>query len=213
MTTKTADVPETDAELEAKLEASTRQVKARRKPAQRPTDVKPAESKPKPEVDPSADVKARLAELGLPFTVQETGQAAWAPFQERANIVAIMWQLRTDGWERPAISALTGFNDSTVYRAQRGKTHTGEVDAWLDFFGKVADGTHKLPSGKGQRRSVEDVQARVGEAIDVLANPAKTVAQYRKLIEAAQEILRDVAPQAAEALETGDDSPAEADAA
>lgn len=206
MTTKTAEAPETDAELEAILDASIKQTgKARRKPAVKPTGKTPAvqrkpEAPAQPEPDPHADVKARLAELDLPFTVQETGQAAWAPFKERADVVAIMWQLRRDGWERPAISALTGFNDSTVYRAQRGRTHVGEVDTWLEFFAKVADGTHKPPTS-GRKQRVEDVQARVVEAIEVLGNEAKTVAQYRKLTEAALEILRDVAPQVAADLE------------
>lgn len=208
MSTKTADVPETDAELERQLDASikrTRPAKRAAKPAaQPPTGQAPAA--PKPDAPASVDVtaiKQRLAELNLPFDVPEVGQAAWAPFRERADIVAIMWQLRRDGWERPAISALTGFNDSTVYRAQRGRTHTGEVDAWLEFFSQVANGTHKPPAGR-RKQSVEDVRARVGEALDVLGNEAKTATQYRKLIEAAQEILRDVAPQA------GDDTEAEA---
>lgn len=216
MTTMIDTVPETDAELEAKLEASVKRAKparARKAPANKPPAGKPAAktpAKPKPEVDPNAQAQAVLAELNLPFTVEVTGQAAWAPFKERVDIVAIMWQLRTDGWERPAISALTGFNDSTVYRAQRGRTHVTEVDAWLDFFAKVADGTHKPPVGKGRKRSVELVQARVVEAIEVLGNEAKTVAQYRKLTEAALEILRDVAPEAAAELEATDEATASA---
>lgn len=206
MTTAVDTVPETDAELEAQLDASTRAAKARRKPANRPptqgkTSKSAGKPAPQPEADPNAEVKARLAALNLPFTVQEVGQAAWAPFAERAQIVEIMWQLRQDGWERPMISELTGFKDSPVYRAQRGAVHANEVDAWLEFFARVADGTHKLPVDKRAKRSVDEVQARVREAIDVLGNEAKTVAQYRRLTEAALEILRDVAPDVAAELE------------
>jgi hypothetical protein len=122
-----------------------------------------------------------------------TGNSAWAPEAERAKVAAIHAELRKAGWTRPAISALTGFNDSEVWRAQNDKVHTSEMDRWLEFFARVTAGEVKPPTS-GRKPKVEELQARVTEAIQLLSNEAKTAAQYRKIVDAALEVLADVVP-------------------
>jgi hypothetical protein len=136
-----------------------------------------------------------------------TGNPAQAEPKLREQVTLRMTELRADGWTRPAISAVTGFSDSQVWRAQNDKVHTVELAAWANFFEEVRAGKHQPPTS-GRKARVEDVQARVREALDVLGNDAKTVAQYRKLVEAAQEILADVLPpaEATEAASTDADA-------
>lgn len=174
--TKTAPKP-----APPKAKAST---KPGGKPTGRPTNPAPTEVKP---------AETKSAAVPTP----RTGNSAYAPEPVLEQMAVRQAQLRADGWTRPMISALTGFSDSQVWRAQNRKVHTVELEAWMDFIAKVDAGEYK-PTGKGRKLRVEDLQARVTEALEVLANEAKTAAQYRKVVEAAQEILRDVVPQAAQ---------------
>jgi hypothetical protein len=167
--------------------------KTRRTAPKPKAPVKPQVPANVPEADEDHPVTSATPSAPAP-RAPRTGNAASAAPELSAEVTKRMAELRADGWTRPAISAITGFSDSQVWRAQNDKVHTVELEAWATFFAGVRDGQHKPPTS-GRKARVEDVQARVREALDVLGNEAKTVAQYRKLVEAAQEILADVVPQ------------------
>jgi hypothetical protein len=152
--------------------------KSAAKPAAKPADQPTPEAAPKP--------------------ADRTGNSAYAPEAERKQVADLHAQLRKDGWTRPAISALTDFSDSQVWRAQNLKVHTSEMDRWLAFFSRVAAGEVKPPTS-GRKPKIEELQARVTEAIQLLGNEAKTAAQYRKIVDAALEVLADVVPTVPEA--------------
>lgn len=150
--------------------------------------AKPAATPKKLDTVPETDAAVQ------PAKADKTGNSAYAPEAERTQVTEIHAQLRKDGWTRPAISALTGFSDSQVYRAQHDRVHTSEMDQWLAFFARVTAGEVKPPTS-GRKPKVEELQARVTEAIQLLGNEAKTAAQYRKIVDAALEVLADVVPQ------------------
>jgi hypothetical protein len=128
-----------------------------------------------------------------------TGNSAYATEEERNTIAELHAKIRAVGYTRPMVSAVTGFNDSTVWRAQNRKAHTDELEAWVKYFEGLPrdkDGEFVPPANSRRGKiKVEELQARVQEALDVLGNEAKTAAQYRKLVEAVQEILADVVPR------------------
>jgi hypothetical protein len=173
------------------------------KTAPKPAGPKPAPKPKAPTAKPAATPKQldNVPETDAapkPAKVDRTGNAAYAPLAERTGVTNIHATLRKAGWTRPAISALTGFNDSQVWRAQNDKVHTSEIDQWMTFFARVTAGEVKPPTS-GRKPKVEDLQARIDRALATLGDEAKTAAQYRRLIERVEQTLRGEAPAQVEA--------------
>lgn len=148
-------------------------------------------------------------------TLAPTGNAAYAPAELREQVTLRLAELVKDGWTQPAIKDITGFTISAIWRARHDKVHTRELEHWARFFEAVREGTYQPPNS-GKKLKVEDLQSRVQEALDVLGNEAKTVKQYKTIVDAVQEILADLVP-APEATEdeadtNSDEAPAEAEA-
>jgi len=122
-----------------------------------------------------------------------TGNAAQAAETVRKQITEAMADLREKGFTRPSISAVTGLNDSQVWRAQNGKIHTVEVPVIMAFIEKVVNGEVKPPTA-GRKPKVEDLQARIDRALATLGSEAKTAAQFKKIVEAAALVLTGDAP-------------------
>lgn len=173
----TVDVPETDAEVEAILDANSPEA--------------PAEPTPEDTVAPEA-----------PATVPapRAGNAAWPEDTIRDQVKGMMDKLREAGYTRPELSRFTGFNDSTVWRAQNRKVHAIELDAWMALFERFAKNELDPPAASKRKPKVEALQARIDELVtdhdsrlkaitEALSGEAKTVAQYRKLVDAALELL------------------------
>lgn len=160
------------------------------------TKARPKPAAPKPKA-PAKPAEAKAPEAPTPAPKPRGGNSAYAAESVRNQIRDAMKDLESKGFTRPSISAVTGFNDSTVWRAHNYKVHTDEVPVFMDFIAKVVAGEVKPPTS-GRKPKVDDLQARVAEAIDVLGNEAKTAAQYRKIVDAALEILADVVPAVAE---------------
>lgn len=171
-----ADVPETDEDLFAKL------------------DEQP--------------VRGRAAS-------SRTGNSQWAPESVRNKIKVAMAQLTARGFTRPSMTKATGLSDSQLWRAQNGKVHQREVPAILDLIKRVVDGELEPPASR-RKATVEDLQAqldqqrddaaraldevttaftsKIGRVLETLASDAKTTAQYKKVVEAAQEALSELLP-------------------
>lgn len=163
-----ADVPETDATLEAELDKVTAQLKAAAKPV---------------ELTPLQKISAQIATL---LKKLQAEQGLTRPF--------VIKNIGPDANGR-------AWNDSMVWRAFNDKIHDVEVDSMTAFLKRVATGELEINTGRARKVTVEDVRKeqsamrdRVAEAIEVLGNEAKTVAQFRKLIDAALEVLADVVP-------------------
>lgn len=171
----------------------TAAVKTAPKPGPKPGPKGKAPA-PKPAAKPEAPATAPEA---APKAASRTGNSAYAAESVRNKIAESLDKLRGDGWTRPAISAVTGYTDSQVWRAFNRKVHEAEVPTILDFFQQVVDGKVKPPTS-GRKPKIEELQARVTEAIELLSNEAKTAAQYRKIVDAALEVLADVVPAKAE---------------
>lgn len=150
---------------------------------------KPAATPKKFDDVPETDAKAPAAKA------DRTGNSAYAAESVRNQVAEALAKLRDQGFTRPSISAVTGYTDSQVWRAQNRKIHTSEVPGIMAFIEKVLKGEVKPPTS-GRKPKVEELQARVAEAIQLLGNEAKTAAQYRKIVDAALEVLADVVPQA-----------------
>lgn len=125
--------------------------------------------------------------------VDRTGNAAYAAESVRKQITDAMADLRAKGFTRPSISAVTGFSDSQVWRAQNDKVHTDEVPVIMAFIEKVVKGEVKPPTA-GRKPKVEDLQARIDRALETLGSEAKTAAQFKKIVEAAALVLTGDAP-------------------
>jgi hypothetical protein len=176
MTAKTAPKPAANAMAKV-AKASTK-----------PAPAKPTKPAPKPATPPAQDPVVTPAVPPAP----RTGNSAYADEETRTKIVQAMNDLKAKGFTRPSISAVTNLSDSQVWRAQNYKIHTSEVPVIMDFIAKVVAGDVQPPAGNVRKPKVEQLLARVNEAIQVLGNDAKTAAQYRKIVAAAQEILADV---------------------
>lgn len=132
--------------------------------------------------------------------VSRKGQnSAYAPDDVRNALGLKLYALREVGWTRPAITAITGYNDSTVWRAFNAKAHTSEMPVWIEFLKGVADGTHKPPTSGRKPKPAEleakiaAVQAKIDAALAKLAElPEKanvtalraTVADVKATLEA-----------------------------
>lgn len=173
------DVPETDAEVDAVLDA--------------------ANSAPTPEAEATPDVTPPPAAPVAP--APRTGNAAWADKDVREMVGQFMDALRVEGYTRPELSAITGYNDSTVYRAQRRKVHTHEVEHWMNLvFEPYKNGTLlqtnppakslKTPKPEVLLAKIGDIEAKIARAVEALANPdVKTVKDFRALVTEVTETL------------------------
>lgn len=141
-------------------------------------------AKPQAPEAPQAEVKPTEAPAPAPVAKpSKAGQnSAYAPEEVRAKLAERLLQMREDGWTRPAISAITGYNDSTVWRAFNLKAHTTEMETWVNFIQEVDAGTHKPPTS-GRKPKPEALQAKIDAAVAKLGDEAKTAAQYRKIVE------------------------------
>lgn len=122
------------------------------------------------------------------------GNAAWAPEEEREHVAGIMAELRAAGYTRPELSALTGFSDSAVWRAQQRKVWTIEIDVWMDkVFEPWNAGTLiqtnppakslRAPKPEVLQAKITEVEAKIARAVEALTNPEiKTVKEFRTLV-------------------------------
>lgn len=183
----TVDVPETDAEVEAILDANSPEA---------PAEPAPEAATDAPEEAANAEAPAPPATVPAP----RTGNAAWPEDTIRDQVKGMMDKLREAGYTRPELSTFTGFNDSTVWRAQNRKVHAVELDAWMALFERFAKNELPAPKTSLRKPKVEALQAKIDELVtdhdarlkaitEALSGEAKTVAQYRKLVEAALELL------------------------
>lgn len=180
MTTNLDNVPETDDEVDAILDAAN---------VAEPTPAPPAEE-PTPDTTPPAPAPVAPA--------PRTGNAAWPSEAEREVVGQFMDRLRLEGYTRPELSKFTGFNDSTVWRAQNRKVHIHEVEHWMKtVFEPFKDGTlppaaKSLKTPKPEvlqarldeaQAKIDAVEAKIHAAVDALSNPeVKTVKDLRALI-------------------------------
>jgi hypothetical protein len=176
-------VPETDAQVDAILDQATAELDANPAPEANATE---ATEPTKPSIPAPAN----------PVKVTEKVPAAYAPAEDRENLRLILQDMLANGWTRPAIIKYTGLSDSRVYLAKEGKAHTSELELWVEFLGKVQSGEYQPPKST-RKPKVEDLEARITEleaehaakiqrALDVLADEATTVKQFRALVEAAR---------------------------
>lgn len=151
------------------------------------TATKPKPAAPKPSASAKADT-APKTDTPAPTPNSAPAKAAppssYAPDEVRAKLVEKLAQLRADGWTRPAISAITGFSDSQVWRAQNDRVHTVELDRWVTFVQEVDEGKHKPPAGSVPKPKVADLQAKISAAVTRLAelDPKATAATLRKAL-------------------------------
>lgn len=155
-----------------------------------------------------------------PVPAPRTGNTAYADEVTRAQVTQFMDRLREAGYTRPELTRLTGFNDSTVWRAQNSKVHTVEVEVWLEkVFRPFKDGTLPAPAASLRKPKPEAllariaqleaeanarvaaVQARIDRAVEALTSTdGKSIKQLRDVVSAAHAAL--VEDEAAEAAET-----------
>jgi hypothetical protein len=137
-----------------------------------------------------SDTQTQTQTVELPPVQNLDVPAAFAPADQREAIAGILAQMKADGWSRPMISAITGFNDSTVWRAQRAKTHTIEVKRWNAFLQGVKDGTYR-PTEKARKGNVKDQLARAQRAAATLArvNELRPSKAIREVVDAALALL------------------------
>lgn len=155
--------------------------------ATKPAAPKPSAPKPKA---PEAQAPAPAATPASFDTVPETDAPApasaastskvgqnsqYAPLEVREALGVKLYALRAKGWTRPAITAITGYNDSTVWRGFNAKAHTTEMDTWVEFLKGVDAGTHKPPTSGRKPKPAEleakiaAVQAKVDAALAKIA--------------------------------------------
>lgn len=159
--------------------------------APKPAAPQPNSAKPKaPESTPKAldnvpetDAKVTPAPRG--------GNSAYADEQTRGQVTELMAWLRAQGFTRPSISAVTGYSDSQVWRAQNGKVHASEVEALLEFAKKAKSGEIKPPENGQRKPKVGELQAKIDAATTRLAElgDKASVAQLRAAVKDVQAAL------------------------
>lgn len=139
-------------------------------PAPKPTAPE-APAQPNPEATPEATPAPAPS-----APVSRKGQnSAYAPDDVRNALGLKLYALREVGWTRPAITAITGYNDSTVWRAFNAKAHTTEMPTWIEFLKGVEAGTHQPPTSGRKPKPAEleakiaAVQAKIDAALAKLA--------------------------------------------
>jgi len=113
-----------------------------------------------------------------------TGNSAYADEDTRGKITQAMADLREKGFTRPSISAVTGFTDSQVWRAQNDRVHVSEVPVLLDFIEKVLKGEVKPPENGLRKPKAADLQGKIDAALARLGelDPKATVTALRKAL-------------------------------
>lgn len=144
-------------------------------------------SAPKPAANPAPEAKAE-AKVEAPAPTKG-GNSNYAAESVRNELAAALKKLTVEeGWTRPMISKLTGFTDSQVWRGYNLKVHQSEMDTWKDFLSKVTSGEYKADK-PARKPKADDLQAKIDAALTALGTEAKTVAQYRKVLEDAKAAL------------------------
>lgn len=145
---------------------------------------------PKPTAPNSPKVPANVPEVDKAPAAKptRTGNSAYAAESVRNQISDALKRLWADGWTRPAVSAITGFTDSQVWRAANQKAHEVEVPVLMEFLKGVLNGDHTPPQ-RSRKATTADLEAKIANAIEALGSEAKTVAQLKKVVEAAREAL------------------------
>lgn len=97
------------------------------------------------------------------------GNSAYADEETRANVTKLMAHLRAKGFTRPSISAVTGFSDSQVWRAQNDKVHATEVETLLNFAKDVEAGKIQPPANGVRKPKVGELEAKINAVIAKIA--------------------------------------------
>lgn len=197
------DVPETDDELDAVLDAANS--------PEVPTSTEPAN-----EADGDADADHEAPEVTVTLSRREgrtsrTGNSAWVDGEVRRDFDAMLASFKEARYSRPEITEMTtqlarqlsgdpnaaGLTPAAIWRAENGKVHAGELDLWTALFGLFAD--EKLPPSAASLRPpkaadlkarIEALEERLNRVAEVLATEdVKTVKQYREVVDAAREIV------------------------
>jgi hypothetical protein len=160
---------------------------------------------PAPEA-PANPAPAPVVPVVVPVApAPRTGNAAWASEHDRKVIADLHAAIRAVGYTRPMVSAVTGFNDSTVWRAQNHKAFTIELPAWLAYFQALprdeAGNFLPAPGSKQAKPKIEDVQreldavradlqAKIDAAVAALSTEdAKSIKQLREVVQTARDAL------------------------
>lgn len=159
---------------------------------------------------------APQAPAPAPVPAPRTGNSAYADEATREQVKQFMDQLRKAGYTRPELTRITGFNDSTVWRAQNAKVHTVEVEVWLEkVFRPFKDNALPAPAASLRKPKPEallvriaqleaeanarvaEVQARIDRAVATLTSTdGKSIKQLRDVVTTALEALVDDAKTA-----------------
>ena len=153
---------------------------------------KPAAPKPKADASPSPKVPDNVPETdAAPKPATTGGNSAYADAETRGKIKQAMADLREQGFTRPSISAVTGFTDSQVWRAQNDKVHASEVPALMAFIEKVVKGEVKPPANSQRKPKAPELQAKIDTALARLAelDPKATVTALRAAVAEAKATL------------------------
>lgn len=189
--TAPVDVPETDEELDRVL-------------ARMLAEAPKAPSTPAPAPAPAPSAR--------------TGNSQYADEATLDQVAEFMTVLRTAGYTRPELQRYSGFNDSTVWRAQNRKVHATEVEVWLEkVFGPYTRGELPAPAASLRKPKpeallariaqleadaqarVDAVQARIDRAVEVLSSTdAKSVKQLRDVVSAAHAALTELETEVAD---------------
>lgn len=145
---------------------------------------------------PETDAKVEVQPNSAP--APRGGNSAYADETTRQQVVELMAYLRKAGFTRPSISAVTGYTDSQVWRAQNGKVHASEVEALLNFA-KAAEAGEIQPPANGVRKpkladleaQINGLQAKIDAATAKLAELGEkpNVAQLRAAVKDVQATL------------------------
>jgi murein L,D-transpeptidase YcbB/YkuD len=146
------------------------------------TEIKPAEA-------PASEAKVEVQPNSAP--APRGGNSAYADEETREQVTQLMAHLRAKGFTRPSISAVTGYSDSQVWRAQNGKVHADEVEALLNFAKAAEAGEIKPPTNGVRKPKPEALQAKIDTVIGKLAelDPKATAATLRKALAEVKELL------------------------
>jgi hypothetical protein len=99
---------------------------------------------------------------------------AWPAVEVSNRIVAQMGEIADAGFTRPDVLAaftkleVEGINDSTVYRAQKGKIHAREVEIFDKLYAAVQAGDVQ-PRVKSRKLKVADIADKAYQAAALLA--------------------------------------------
>lgn len=154
-----------------------------------------------PEIAPAPKALDNVPETdAAPKSVAPSTNSNYAPKEVRQALADLLEDLRSKGWTRTAIIAVTGFSDSQVWRGQNLKAHNSEMARWVEFTEGVKAKRHLPPAPKSKKaqaaaeaKALEDavatMSAKIDAAIARLGDEAKTTAQYKKVVQETLELL------------------------